>query len=222
MITIPMDVAERIVARRMAAAGATIVRSRDPRRLPVVGLVSAANALQGTGLMSDRIESSVTVTLPGLPGFASDVLGMIPVVGHFLSAMGRQNGRTSVYFSPSAERDGVTYLATAEHELGHVGSIHRGGIPYCGAYLLASEVRAGGEAPCYGLGMAVRVACGAEIEEAEAGALESLLGYGLDAESTILARGLIQSAAETLRSTGDFGGVVEEIRRELELEGVTL
>jgi hypothetical protein len=115
-------------------------------------------------------------------------------------------------------RDGVELLATAEHELGHVGSIARGGLAYCGAYLLAPEVRAGGEAPCYGAGMAVRVACGAVLEDVVRDALASLDGYGLDAAALALASGIIASAALTIAATGDYGGVVAELRAE----GVTL
>lgn len=215
---IPLDVALRVARKRVADAGAELILPDDPRRVVVVGLVAAAHALQGTTVLSGDVRERVTVTLPGVPGLAATALGMIPIVGPALSALALANGRTAIYLSPAAMRDGGELLATVEHELGHVGSIVKGGLAYCGAYLLAPEVRAGGEAPCYGAGMAVRVACGAVLEDVVRDALASLDGYGLDAAAKALATGIIASAALTIAATGDFGGIVAELRAE----GVTL
>jgi hypothetical protein len=219
---IPLDVALRVARKRTAAAGAELVLPDDLRRVVVVGLVAAAHALQGTTVLSGDVRERVTVTLPGVPGVASTLLGMIPIVGPALASLGLAAGRTAIYLSPAAMRDGVELLATVEHELGHVGSIARGGLAYCGSYLLAPEVRAGGEAPCYGAGMAVRVACGEALADVVRDALASLEGYGLDSAGRALATGIIASAALTIRATGDYGGIVAELRAELAAEGVTL
>ena len=202
---IPLDVALRVARKRVAAAGAELILPDDLRRVVVVGLVAAAHALQGTTVLSGDVRERVTVTLPGVPGVASAALGMIPIVGPAHAAFGLANGRTAVYLSPAAMRDGVELLAAVGHELGHVGSIARGGLAYCGAYLLAPEVRAGGEAPCYGAGMAVRVAGGEALADVVRDALASLDGYGLDAAARALATGIIASAALTIRASGDFG-----------------
>jgi len=211
---IPLDVALRVARKRVTAAGADLILPDDLRRVVVVGLVAAAHALQGTTVLSGDVRERVTVTLPGVPGVASTLLGMIPIVGPALAALGLASGRTAIYLSPAAMRDGVELLATAEPELGHVGSLARGGRAYCGAYRLAPEVRAGGEAPCYGAGMAVRVAGGEALADVVRDALASLEGYGLDAAAKALATGIIASAALTIRATGDFGGIVAELRAE--------
>ena len=94
---------------------------------------------------------------------------------------------------------------------------------FCLAYLIASEARGGTEAPCYGASMVVEVGLdGRTVEDAEARALESISGYGFDADTTILARALIQSAAETIRQTGDYGQILFELYQELTAEGVVL
>lgn len=214
---IPLDVALRVARARVADAGAELILPDDPRRIAIVGLVAAAHALQGTTVLSDEVRDGVTVTLPGLPGLAATVLGLIPVVGPTLAALGRANGRTAIYLSPAAMRDGVELLATVEHELGHVGAIAAGGIAWCGLYLLSAEARAAGEAPCYAAGVAVRVACGASLEQACADALASLERYGLDDDARALAGAMIASAAATIRATGDLGGVVRELREAFAL-----
>lgn len=222
-MNITPDVALRILQRRCDRAGVELILPDDPRRLAVVGLVAAAHKIQGSGVTFDHVREGVTITLPGVPGVASTLLGLIPVVGTALGALGAANGRTSVYLSPAAMADGVGLLATIMHELGHAGDIKRGGLGWCLAYLVAPEVRAGGEAPCYGTGMAVRHVVGGEgLDALAAEALASLGSYGLDADALALARGIVASAVETIRATGDHGGVVAELRAELAIEGVLL
>lgn len=222
MLTIPLDVALRVIRRRAAAAGVELILPGDPRRDAIVALVALGHSVQGTGVTRAHVADSVTVTLPGVPGAAAALLSLIPFVGPALAALAAANGRTSVCLSPAALASGVDALATYLHEEGHVGSIAKGGLIYCGAYLLAPEVRAGGEAPCYGAGMAVRVACGVPVAEAAADALRSLDGYGLDDDARALVHGVVASAAATIAATGDFGGIVAELRGELAAEGVVL
>lgn len=222
MLTIPLDVAVRIARKRLSDAGAELILPDDPRRLAVVGLVAAGHALQRTGVTSEHVDQSVTVTLPGAPGAVADGLALVPVVGRYLAAIGRGNGRTAVYLSRAAMADGVTLLATVEHELGHVGTIAAGGLVWCGVYLLVPEARAAGEAPCYGAGMAVRVACGASLTDVAAEAKRSLGSYGLDAPARALADAMVDGVAATIAATGDCGGVVAELRPMLAAEGVTL
>ena len=217
---IALDVALRIIRRRAAAAGVELILPGDPRREAIVALVALGHSIQRTGVLRARVSDGVTTTLPGVPGPAAALLALIPYVGPALAALALANGRTSVCLSPAALATGGQALTTWWHEEGHVGSIVRGGLLYCGAYLLAPEVRAGGEAPCYGAGIAVRVACGASLDSAVRDALDSLEGYGLDAAAKALASGIIASAAHTIRATGDYGGVVAELRAELAVEGV--
>lgn len=222
MITIPLDVALRVARKRVAAAGAELILPDDLRRVAIVGLVAAAHAIQGTGVLSDHVRNGVTITLPGMPGAAADALALIPVVGSALATLATANGRTAIYLSPAAMADGVSLLATVEHELGHVGAIAAGGLVWCGLYLLSPEARAAGEGPCYGAGVAVRVACGASIGQAVADALASLDSYGLDAPAKALASAIVDGAAATIAATGDLGGVVAEVRADLAAEGVAL
>jgi len=219
---IPVDLALRIIRRRAAAAGVDLILPGDPRRDAIVSLVALGHSVQGTGVTRAHVAEGVTVTLPGVPGPAAVLLAAIPYVGGALSALAQAAGRTSVCLSPAALATGEGALATWWHEEGHCGSIARGGLIYCGAYLLAPEVRAGGEAPCYGNGMAVRVATGADVDDAARQALASLESYGLDDDARALARGIVASAAETIRATGDHGGVVAELRAELAAEGWVL
>ena len=216
------DLALRIIRRRAAAAGVELILPGDPRREAIVSLVALGHSVQGTGVARAHVSDGVTITLPGVPGPAAALLGLIPYVGPALAALAQANGRTSVCMSPAALATGEQALATWWHEEGHCGSIARGGLLYCGAYLLAPEVRAGGEAPCFGSGMAVRVACGVSLGQAQADALSSLGSYGLDVAARDLARGIIASAAATIAATGDYGGVVAELRAELAAEGVSL
>lgn len=222
MLTIAPDLALRIIRRRAAAAGVELILPGDPRREAIVSLVALGHSVQGTGVTRAHVSDGVTITLPGVPGPAAALLGLIPYVGPALAALAQANGRTSVCMSPAALATGDQALATWWHEEGHCGSIARGGLLYCGAYLLAPEVRAGGEAPCFGSGMAVRVTCGVSVDVAAADALRSLGSYGLDTEARDLARGIIASAAATISATGDYGGVVAELRAELAAEGYSL
>ncbi len=221
MIDIPVPTALRIVQKRCARAGVDLILPDDPRRLAVVSLVALAHRVQRTGVTYEHVRDGVTLTLPGIPSAASTVLALVPTVGPELVAIARANGRTAVYLSPAAMATGAGLLSTVEHELGHAGTIAHGGLPWCLAYLVADEARAAGEAPCYGAGMAVLCALGADVDEVAASAKRSLGSYGLGADALKTAHAIIDSAAASIRA-GDFGGVEIELRAELASEGVVL
>lgn len=223
MIDIPIETALRIARRVCDRYNIALILPGDPRRDAVVELVAKGHQVRGTGVTREHLAESVTVTLPGIPGPASYLLGLIPVVGKALQALGESNGRTAIYLSPAAMETGARLLETLWHELGHVGSIAAGGLSWCLAFLLAAEVRGGAEGPCYGTTVALRWALeGIPIEEAAADALASLEGYGLDDAAMRLVRGIIASAVATILATGDHGGVVAELRAELAAEGIDL
>jgi len=221
MLTLSTDLALRIIARRAARFGVGYVLPDDVRRLAVVALVALGHHVQGTGVTYEHVRDGVTLTLPGIPTTAGLLLAKVPVVGAQLETLARQEGRTTVYLSPAAMADGAGLLATWFHEEGHCGAIAAGGLPYCLTYLLAPELRAAGEAPCYGAGMAVAVALGAPLADVVAQAKLSLDAYGLGVEPYALACGLIDDAARSI-AAGDFGGIEAELRAELAAEGVSL
>jgi hypothetical protein len=221
MPKLTLPIALKIAQRLCDRAGVTLVMPDDLRRRAIIELVILARRTTGD-VDGDAVRQGTTVTLPGAPGPALVALALIPVVGPALAALASPLGRTAIYLSPSAASDAHRLLRVIWHELGHVGSIAKGGLGWCFAYLIAAEVRAGGEAPCYGAGMAIAVSLGADVDQVAADALASLEHYGLDADGMQLARGLIASARETIRETGDLGGVVAELRAELAVEGITL
>jgi len=219
--TIPPAIALKIAQRLCDRAGVALILPTDLRRKAVIELVILARGAVGT-VDAAAVRQGTTVTLPGAPGPAMALLALIPVVGPALLALASPMGRTAIYLSPAAVADGGLLLRTVWHELGHVGSIARGHLGWCFAYLIAAEVRAGGEAPCYGAGMAVAVVLGADVDQVADDAKRSLEGYALDDSARALAHGLIDSDRETLRATGDLGGIRAEVVAELAAEGIGL
>lgn len=214
------------VARRLCAdAGIELVMPDDPRRFAVCLVLAGAHKIAGTGVSLEHIERNVTVTLPGAPGPALELLRKIPLFGDMLAdfCVRYLGGKVMIFASPAMLEDGVATIATAMHEIGHGGTIRAGGLPFCLAYLLAPEARAGTESPCYGASMVVLHCLGGlPLEQVEANALSSLASYGFGREDTILARGLVQGASETIRATGDFGGIMLEVYQALQAEDVYL
>lgn len=211
-VEIPMNVALAATEFFLDAAGVDIVLPGDPRREAVLYGLAAANEITGSGWSLDHARQNVTLTLPGF-GPAFDLLAAVPYVGGIMAGIAAKQRRTTIYFSPAAMRTGLALTNTRKHEEGHVGQIKRGGLPWCIAYGLIGEVRAGAEAPCYGNGMAVDVMLGGRDVDAEAqGALASLASYGADEP---LYRGIIASNADMLRAGVDPGGIVAETVAEL-------
>lgn len=221
MLTVPVPAALRIAQRLCDRAGVALVMPTDLRRKAVIELVILARDAVGD-VDATAVRRGTTVTLPGAPGPALALLALIPVVGPALVSLTSDLGRTTIYLAPDDVLDGVRLLRKIWHELGHVGSIAVGALAWCLAYLIAAEVRAGGEAPCFGAGMAIEVACGRDVAEVATEAKRSLDGYALDEPARVMAHGIIDSAAATIAATGDFGGVVAELRAELAAEGITL
>lgn len=219
MKNIDPAIALKIAQRLCDRAGVALILPTDLRRKAIIELVILARDAVGD-VDAAAVRNGTTVTLPGAPGPAMALLALIPVVGPALLALLSPMGRTAIYLSPAAVADGVLLLRTVWHELGHVGSIKRGNLGWCFAYLIAAEVRAGGEAPCYGAGMAVAVVLGADVDQVADEAKRSLQGYALDEPGRALAEGLIDSNRETLRATGDLGGIRAEVVAELAAEGI--
>lgn len=221
---IPLDVATRVVERLCREANCDLVLPGSPRREAVVYGLAAAHALTGDGWSVDHARQYVTTTLPG-PGAALDLLGLVPVVGPVILAVAKPLDRTAIYLAPEALRDGVTLYKTIRHELGHVGDIARGGLPWCAAYGILPEARAGGEAPCYGHGIALDVFFnGTSPYDAANRARASLANYWDASEqgATDLAHDIIGSWEFSLRRGGDPGGVIAEARRDFAAEGLVL
>ena len=221
MIAIPPDLALRIARRVCARDGVALYLPGDLPREAVVALVYAAHKVRDTGVTFEHVRESVTVTLPGAPSEAAELLALIPAVGSEIAALCARVGRPAIYLSPDAVADGGRLLAVLWHERGHYGTMRGAGLAWCLAYLLSPEARAAGEAPCYGAGIAVTALLGGDIDAEAARAKASLESYGLDAPALALAHALIDSAAESVRA-GDFGDVAGEVRAELAVEGVRL
>lgn len=215
-----LSAAQRVAQRLCADADVALVYPDDARRLAVVAAVALAHRVDSTGVGYDHIANGVTITLPGIPSAVGTLLAHLPVVGGELERLSDSGGRTTIYLSPAAMADSVTLLATIMHERSHAGSIKRGGIPHCLAYLVAPELRGSSEAPCYGAGMAVRVAFGQGLAWVTAAAKASLDGYGLPEAELAHARALVDGCAASIAASGDVGGVVDELVAAMREEGL--
>ena len=223
----PLDIptARAIAARLVAARGAILIPSTDPRRTALVYALGAVHALSGSGWDVAAARERVTVTLPAVGTPLAALLALIPGVGGLLADVARTQDRTAIYLSPAAESDPVVLLATIAHELGHVDQIHTGGLAWCAAYGLVPEVRAGAEAPCYGQDVAVLwpLSLAQTIYTSPAilcdQARASLAGYGLDAESMALASGILDVTQRTLEHGGELPGPCADVLAALRAEG---
>lgn len=219
---ITVDLARAAAQRLCSLAGVTLLTPDHALRDVIVSGVAAASRLGGGSWTRDDVAERVSVTLPGA-GSALSLLRVVPGLGGILAAAGEAAGfgRVAVVsIAPTTWADPVSLLATVAHELAHVGTIRRGGLPACLAYLVSAEARAAAEAPCYGATMAVQVRLGGWSSAAAAeSAMRSLAGYGLDADALRLAAGIVASTRATLDEGEDLGGVVAEVVAALEAEG---
>lgn len=220
MKNIPVTAALNIAKRLCDKAGVELVLPDDPRRYVVVGFVALAHKTKKTGVTLKHVHENVTVTLPGVPGLASGLLKLVPGVGDLLAKFAEKQGKTCIFLSPNAMASGVSILRTIFHELGHAGDIKRGGLGWCLAYLIAAEVRAGGETPCFSAAMAVGHFFGLVLEAMAAEARRSLLSYGLDEDAMFLVDGLLAQAVVSIKDDPDFGGIITGLKAELVTEGL--
>lgn len=215
-----IDEARASAQRLCDAAGVTLLPPDHPLRPVIVHAVAAASAVGSGGAWdSAHVRDRVSVTLPGA-GLGLDALRALPPlagwpIGRLLAGIGEVAGLgrdAVVSIATETWADPVGLLATVQHELGHVGSIRAGGLPWCLLLLLSSEVRAAAEAPCYGASMAVLHRIGGWSTAAAAeGAMRSLSGYGLDADGMALAAQMVAQHRATLDAGEDLGGVVAEV-----------
>ncbi len=212
----PVDPATalRIAHARAERFGYELVLPGDPRRDAVIYGLAAVHALSGSGWSLDHARERVCVTLPGLGSVALALLAAVPYVGPLLAAAGATVERPQVYLSPAALSDGPVLLGTIRHEEGHVGQIRVGGLPWCLAYGIVGEARAGAEAPCYGADLIVRAKLGESPPRLYDGALESLRAYGLG-DDLALAEQLLRSTLAGLEAGADPGGIGAEMADEL-------
>jgi hypothetical protein len=213
----------RAAAQRLCdIAGITLLRPDHPLRDVIVAGVALASKIGGSTLTRDDIAARISVALPGA-GPALSLLRGVPGVGPILAAAGEAAGvgkDAVVSISPQTWASPIDLLATIQHELGHVGSIRRGRLPWCLAILVSAEARAAGEAPCYGASMAVLHSLGGwSSQAAYERAMHALGGYALDADALVLASGILKSAQATLDAGEDLGGVVMEVVTALRAEG---
>lgn len=217
MKEISLSIARALVDHEAPDLGVEVLLPDDPRRLAVVLGMAAVHAVSGAGWAVEHVRESVSCTLPGVGSTALSLLEQIPQAGPVLAAVVKLLGveRPLVCLAPAAFASGVELVATWRHELGHVGQLSRGGVPWCVAYALGL-VRGPAEAACYGCDIAFDVRWGgASVDDAERDTVRALEGYRLDADQLATARGILRSHAETLRLGGDPGGIVAETEAAL-------
>lgn len=215
MIAPTLDIAVRAAEQLSEDYTFGLIYPGDPRRRAIVELMAVAHKVAGSGWDREYALENVSVTLPGI-GPAADLLKAIPVVGNELFSLASELEHPSIFLAPSIMRDGVTLTSVLWHELGHVGSIRAGGMWFCAAYGLFGEVRAGSEAPCYGVDIAIRHALeGGDVDAMGESAIDRLKNYGLGPSDIKLASGIIHSNVASIKTNSDPGGVVRDAKRAL-------
>lgn len=191
----------------------------NPVREALLYGLAAAHQITGKGWDLAHAREHVSLTLPG-GGDGVDLLGAIPYVGGLLRDICRDLVHPTVWLAPAALADGAALLGVVRHELGHVGQIRVGSLPWCFSYGVIDEVRAAAESTCYIADATARVILGGEpVDDVERGLVGALDGYGLDKPSHDFAAGVIRSAAVSLRRGGDPGGIAAELERALRAAG---
>ena len=93
-LTLPT--ARAIAAGLVAARGAVLVPSTDPRRTALVYALGAVHSLSGSGWDVDHARQSVTVTLPAVGEPLASLLSLIPGVGGLLAQVARTQDKTAI------------------------------------------------------------------------------------------------------------------------------
>ena len=229
--------AQAATRKLYADAGVQLITPDDPRRTVVVHAVAAAHAVARTGVTLAAIEADFTITLPGSADVAklaslASKLGPLagPVVNAVLAGIASTLSQPASYFSPAAWGDPVQCLATAMHELSHVGQLRAsasgslgavGEAFWCLDYLAIPEARGAAEAQAYTETMVVQVLFGADVAQASAQALAALNSYGLSADALALCKAMILSTEETIAAGGVVGTVATTVKSALMTAGWT-
>ena len=215
MKEISIDIAKSAVLKHANDNDFSIVFDDDPRRIAVIYAVSSVHKHLNTGFDFETAKQGLSITLPGA-GVAELLLQQIPVVGQLLQFLSKGLSKPTIFYSPAATSTGKSLISTHIHETGHVGSIRKGGILWCGCYGLFDVVRSAGEAPCYGANIAIDHAfAGKPLEQAESEANDSLSHYGLSESELTFAKAMVHSNVVTLKRGGDPGGVIADAKRIL-------
>lgn len=216
-----LDAAQAVAADLCAARNVALVYPGSALRDVLVYGLATLHKLGLGGWDLDAARERVTLTMPAVGTALAGLVASLPVVGGMLAAVAEQQAQTTIYLSPVACADPVTLLDVVAHELGHADQIAVGGLPWCFAYAVVPEVRAGAEAPCYTQDIAVEHACrGGDPKALCDGAFERLKSYGLDDASLALARGVLDVAQRTLEHGGEFGGPSHDVLEALRERGV--
>lgn len=215
MKEISIDIAKAAVIKHAADNDFSVIFSDDPRRSAVIDVMAAVHKILNTGFDLETARQRVSVTLPGA-GVAELLLQQIPVVGQILHFFAKDLAKPTIFYSPAAMSSGKSLISSHMHEIGHIGSIRKGGLLWCACYGLLDVVRAAGEAPCYGADIAIDHAFADKpLDQAESDANASLSSYGLSQSEFVFAKAMVHSNIVTLRHGGDPGGVIVDARRIL-------
>ena len=226
---ISVELATEIVQKLCLAGNVTWVAPESKFRSLVVHLFAWVYSVLKKGWDLATVDQSVTFTLPGI-GSSLDLFKLLDYVSAgvgtwfctILTALLKDETRTSILPSKAALATGGTILTTWVHEWKHVLTIAAQGIPWCVWMLLDKETMAGSEGPAYGQTLTGLVyLCGYTAEEARDECYADLAGYGLGEDATVLAKGLIDIAYRTAKAGAVLPGPIEDVIRELLDRGVS-
>jgi hypothetical protein len=214
--TIPLDLAWSVADAFAARHGAQVIRPDSWQRKILVPVVAEVYALAGSKLTLADVRERVSITLPGEPGPALDLLKAIPYVGGLVYGLCSGLCKTTISPSPAGSATGNLLGCTMAHEGDHAEGIECNGLFSIVGYTIP-EGRAGSEGVAYGQGVAARVwLLGEDPGVAGVEARTSLGFYALDEASEQLADDLVDVAVKTLLGDGpDRPGVVPGTAREI-------
>jgi hypothetical protein len=226
--TISITLAREIAGRLCKARGVDLFEPDHWLWVPFAWIVSVCWSVIGVHVTSDEVRRSWSVTVPGAPSKALDLLELIPPVygvriGSILHGFCRALTRPAIFLSQSTFIDGGELLRTLAHELVHADKVQRDGALGSLTYLVPEARAAGHEEPAYTQSVAGGVWwCGVDVEVAVQEARASLGRYGLDAPAEVLANRQLDSTAASLRARAPIAGPALEIVSALRAAGITL